>query len=245
MEPCSIQLALQHVLVITTLNSSRNQHMKNTCSNAAISCTMFPAMSKELVDLQKLRAASYAAPPLLRSTSTIPRHNLTAGEFALSITHRNAYDALLLNRWPCALILENDAAFRASFATQIQALYLPPTFDVIKLEACNSQQEAAQNIRVRLAHGQGGWCTAAYMVSYQGAKLLRSLQTPVWLVSDGAFRVLDPRNNRHLEGTLNKTAATTSGLRPIEIYHTVPPLAWQQNNGVREKSPEGDSWSKS
>ena len=235
--PCSTSLALQHTFVITTLESTRNADHMEACWSAGLGCIEFPAVAKDALDLPKLVSASYGATKLLPTASRIPRHNLSAGMYAVSLSHRNVYDAILMNQWPCALIFENDAAFRKDFVPRFRSLSLPQAFDVLKLEYCGFESDVV-DAQPRVMHGQGGWCSAAYLITMDGAKLLRSLQTPVWLQSDGAFRVLDYRNNRALNATLERLAADgheqaghkryTSQLRPIRIYHVVPPLVWQR-----------------
>ena len=38
----------------------------------------------------------------------LPRVNLSAGDFACAMAHRNVYDRMMLNSLPCALVFEND-----------------------------------------------------------------------------------------------------------------------------------------
>ena len=63
---------------------------------------------------------------------------MTAVEFALSLSHRNLYDLVLLNRLSCAMILDNDGAFTSHFATHVRSLEMQwSQFEVLKLELCN------------------------------------------------------------------------------------------------------------
>ena len=55
----------------------------------------------------------------------LPRHNLSAGEFGVSLAHRNAYDQVLLNALPCAIVLENDASLGVGFAQLLYELSVP------------------------------------------------------------------------------------------------------------------------
>ena len=57
---------------------------------------------------------------------------MTAVEFALSLSHCNLYDLVLLNRLSCAMLLDHDGAFASHFATHVRSL-----FEVLKLELCN------------------------------------------------------------------------------------------------------------
>ena len=51
------------------------------------------------------------------------------------------------------------------------------------------QAEAVRaNETVAVESGEGGWCSAAYLISHAGAKLLRAAQTPVWLAADELFK---------------------------------------------------------
>ena len=240
---CTIDIALRHVFAITLLGSSRNVALAQTCAEERLPCVFTPAVSKDVLDPAQLAKISHSAPTLLGARSSIIQHNLTAGEFALSLSHRNVYDTIILNQIPCAIVFESDAALVRGFAMQLRSLHLPAELDLLKLESCNratgargSSASATPTMTTRLARGQGfGWGAAAYLVTARGARLLRALQTPVWLQADAAFRVLDPRNNRHLNEALAALAAnpgrwnvTNPGLRPIEIFHSVPFLAWQR-----------------
>ena len=44
------------------------------------------------------------------------------------------------------------------------------------------------NETVTVESGEGGWCSAAYLITHAGAKLLRAAQTPVWLAADELFK---------------------------------------------------------
>jgi hypothetical protein len=129
-----------------------------------------------------------------------------------------------LNQVPCALVLENDAVLSSSFTTRLRSVQLPTQFDVIKLEGCNKPQPHGAKSVPKVTSGQGGWCSAAYLVSLEGAQLLRKLQTPIWLAADGAFRFADISYNRNknLGGVLAR-----NGARFIRVFHVVPLLAWQ------------------
>ena len=224
---------------------------------------MYPAVTKASVDVKaQFAIAMKDAPPVLPLRTTIIHSNLTAGELALALSHRNIYDAVLMNRLPCALVLESDAAFIDGFGERLRAMALPARFDVLKLEGCNGESaahpaEASANATAppfRAARGQGGWCSAAYLLSWQGARLLRALQTPVWLQSDGAFRALDPLNNRQLDAALarmssdpkwNATLTERFGgpLRAVRVFHTVPPMAWQRAGATeRDKRRDEAGW---
>ena len=63
-----------------------------------------------------------------------------------------------------------------------------------QLPMCNAscarlQAEAVPaNETVTVESGEGGWCSAAYLITHAGAKLLRAAQTPVWLAADELFK---------------------------------------------------------
>ena len=84
-------------------------------------------------------------------------------------------------------------------------------------------------------------CSAAYLVTHAGAKLLRAAQTPVWLAADELFKYYTASHNMMLSGshaaTLlargdtsvkhNADTGSDSVSRRISIWHTRPHLAWQ------------------
>ena len=78
-----------------------------------------------------------------------------------------------------AIVLENDAVLSSRFVRGLRSLPLPADLDLVKLEGCMS--EAYQNPdvapdHVKLTEREGGWCSAAYLVTFAGAALLRASQ---------------------------------------------------------------------
>ena len=175
----------------------------------------------------------------------------TAGEFSLALAHRDVYDTILRERLACALVFENDVLLAPGFVRRLGRLALPDALDVLKLETCNLaapfrmtrlQAEAVRaNETVTVESGEGGWCSAAYLVTHAGAKLLRAAQTPVWLAADELFKYYTASHNMMLSGshaaTLlargdtsvkhNADTGSDSVSRTISIWHTRPRLAWQ------------------
>ena len=133
---------------------------------------------------------------------------------------------MLLNRLPCAILLESDIAFAHDFPALLRSLPVQwNSFDVLKLERCNQPQRwlgsAHRKPSVNVSSGPGGWCAAAYIASYDGARRMRAAQTPLWTVADAPMKLWEQH-------------PTWDERVPFHVLHTVPPLAWQNHSLVSE-----------
>ena len=126
-EACNVSFALAHAFVITSLESTRNTHISQICApHRGLQCTLSPWVSKDDIDLEEkiqsargtplreLLTAANISNAVFNFDSTAGVQPRSKGEYALSLAHRNLYDTVLMNRLPCALILENDFNFHGS-----------------------------------------------------------------------------------------------------------------------------------
>ena len=112
---------------------------------------MSPWVSKDDIDLEEKIQSARGTPlrELLTAaniSNAVFNFDSTAGvqprskaEYALSLAHRNLYDTVLMNRLPCALILENDFNFHGSLLERALVLSMPDEFDVLRLEVINGK----------------------------------------------------------------------------------------------------------
>jgi hypothetical protein len=165
---CTAELALQHVFAITTLESSRNANLRHQCTQAGLRCRYVPAVRANELAVMRLREAVFKQVSRFKRALwwTHPLNNGTAGEFALALSHRNVFDAVILEQLPCAIVLENDAVLAPGFVPRLLSLQLPAVFDLGKLEGCmwrDPAQELAGYLSVasdpvRLGEGERSWC---------------------------------------------------------------------------------------
>lgn len=248
-EACNVSFALAHAFVITSLESTRNTHISQICSpHRGLQCTLSPWVSKDDIDmeekiksargtpLRELLTAANISQPILNFDSSAGVQPRSKGEYALSLAHRNLYDTVLMNRLPCALILENDFNFHGSLLERALVLSMPEEFDVLRLEVIKGKP-GPQKVTPAVLPGKHGMGSAGYIVSYRGAALLRAVQTPVWTSSDSAFYALErefypARSRRAFDRFM---AAHPARWRPIRAFYTAPPLGWQQDGLERER----------
>lgn len=116
--------------------------------------------------------------------------NMTQGNMALVRSHSSLYQRLLASEAPWIIIAEDDIELVSNFKSQLPSVLTQMRtidFDIIKLEYCNKEPMTSTNITIQT--GQGDACTALYIVSREGAKLLLAVNPPETpcLVSDGAM----------------------------------------------------------
>lgn len=143
-------------------------------------------------------------------------HSLSAKEYALSESHLSIYRHIVTHNISLALVCEDDAVFVKNFRTKFGYLLnqLPPLFHWVKLEYCRRVSETCQlQDIVEIRQGMGGPCTAAYLISREGASYLIQAQTPIKMNSDG---IMDPAHLRAF------------GMSVPICFHAYPPLAWQR-----------------
>ena len=249
-EACNVSFALAHAFVITSLESTRNTHISQICApHRGLQCTLSPWVSKDDIDLEEkiqsargtplreLLTAANISNAVFNFDSTAGVQPRSKGEYALSLAHRNLYDTVLMNRLPCALILENDFNFHGSLLERALVLSMPDEFDVLRLEVINGKPSPQHKLTPAVLPGKHGLGSAGYIVSYHGAALLRAVQTPVWTASDSAFYALErefypPRSRTAFDRFM---AAHPARWRPIRAFYTAPPLGWQQDTLERER----------
>ena len=114
----------------------------------------------------------------------------------------------------------------ANFTARLKSLDLAGTagFDWIKLEYCNRSVRRRKpiltpNFSARIEAGMGGACTAAYIVSLEGARFLREVQTPISATADGAMGLAHKQSFAK--------AMPLTHLRKSRPFYTVPRLAFQ------------------
>lgn len=180
--------------------------------------SFWPAIDKDTLDYPAVIQAGEA----IRSRDGHKR--LSAGEAALSLSHRAIYEHVLATEAPCALVFEDDVTLCESFSLLVKQLQRKLNdFDFVKLDYCKSGNYILKGApfpwdmytSVGLKSGPGGPCASAYIVSSRGAKLLAEANTPVWINADGLM------DEAHLAHT------TIAQRLPLHVFHTYPPLATQ------------------
>ena len=139
---------------------------------------------------------------------------------ALVLSHSRLYTRLLQGDMPFMIIAEDDVRLVDGIRSHIKHVLknLPEAFDVVKLEHCNSKPMVYHYTAVSIHHGQGGPCTALYIISRAGASLLLRTNPPLqpcWAI-DGS---MDVRHRDLYTGDLSR--------RKLQIYHSDPSLGWQ------------------
>ena len=211
---CSAHVLLRHVFVIS-LPGRSPRLIDDFAARGVHDAMLWPATTKDVLDLDRLRAASQHR--LLQSTHA----NISVKAFATALSHRSLHDYVLMNKMSCVLIAEDDTDILIDFVPRLGSLLqsAPSDFDWIKLLHCSelgrgplpTTSDSLPRSTVARA-GVGNTCGgAAYVLSLAGARLLRAVQTPVWMNADGS---MDPQHVR------------TSKQRTPRCYHCEPPLAY-------------------
>lgn len=226
---CTTEIALANVYAITSHDSvARNANLTAACEREQLKCTRIPGVDKRLLDIEALQREAEQTQVLLPEHKPLPRFNLSIGEYAVSLAHRNVLDIVLMNDIACAMVLENDATFAPSFKQRMQASSIPwDSIDVLKLGSCassaNTMPQAAHRERapIVVGAGSGGWCATGYIVTRRGALVLREAQSPVWTVADGVFRLWD--NSIRSDVRMRNGSA----LPILRVNHTLPSVVTQ------------------
>ena len=194
---CTADIAFSHVFAITSAVSLRNSHLKQQCAGEGLRCTLVPDVPKDLLDVTKLqRMARTSTFPTMPYIPSLPRYNLSAGDFACALAHRNVYDLIHMNSIPCALVLENDIKLTSHFEQHVRRLDVAwstsNAFDVLKLQRCVNSDKGPRPIAlsrtIKTMEGHGGPCTSAYIITLEAARRVRRAQTPGMY----PFRLLSP-----------------------------------------------------
>ena len=109
---CSLHDLLQHVFIIILPGAPLAPRTLALFRDKGINATLWPAHSKEYLDLSYLQQA---ARPALQRTG---RGNLTVKAFATAMSHRSLYHYIAMNELPCALVtLRLEPSTAAAVAT--------------------------------------------------------------------------------------------------------------------------------
>ena len=156
--------------------------------------------------------------------------NLTTGEVALVRSHSSLYQKLLNSQEDYILIAEDDINLNDKFVEHLRDLLgkLPPRFDWIKLGGyvypgwerygANKTESIAEGKREIVPMPDPVWCcTALYLISREGARLLLRTNNPQrpWRSADGAMEL--------------QWLQLISGRKPIS-YFVSPSLGWQEDD---------------
>lgn len=110
-----------------------------------------------------------------------------------ALSHREIYEMMLYEKWPCATIFEDDVGLATNFSERVAAVtdsLLP--FDVVLWGFCpggaKPRHESPDKASIpKVKYGWPGSCVHAYTVSLQGAYVLTAANTPVITPPDGAM----------------------------------------------------------
>ena len=217
---CTVHALLSHVFVIS-LPGRSPRLIHDFAGRGVRNVVLWPAITKDMLDLERLRAASHQR--LLQSSHA----NISVKAFATALSHRSLHDYVLMNQLPCVIIAEDDTDILGDFVPRLHSLIetAPLDFDWIKLLHCSelgrgplptSTVLSSLTLSTVARAGVGNACGgAAYILSLAGARLLRAVQTPVWMNADGS---MDPQHVR------------TSKQRTPRCYHSEPPLAYHSRS---------------
>lgn len=150
-------------------------------------------------------------------------NGLTLGEISLAQAHSRLYQNLIASKEEIMLIGEDDVALCDEFSDEIESVLerLPPDFDAVKLEYGKTLPRwRIFNMGSRIVRGMGGCCTGLYIVSNAGASLFLTENPPE-----------DPVETS--DGVIDQSHIYS---RNAKLFHTVPPLAWQDKSDFVQSS---------
>jgi GR25 family glycosyltransferase involved in LPS biosynthesis len=227
---CTPAIALKHMFAITDVGSARNSQLLRSFELAGVggNVTLIPAVMKR--DIEGSPFLHHQASLLRQGNFTEYKH-INNLEIAISLSHRNFHHMVLTNKWPCAIVFENDVALAPNFLERVRAATFPVAFDWIKMSTLVQQptkESTDLSYPVSVDGVPGGsrdaGGTAGYVVSTTGAALLAAVNTPIWMTADGAMW------RRHIA---SKSAHLQSmgllGLRPPQQLYMHPTMAWQSS----------------
>ncbi|WP_309086275.1 glycosyltransferase family 25 protein [Chelativorans sp.] len=148
-------------------------------------------------------------------------------EYGCYMSHLRALERIAAERWPFAVILEDDADFRENFVERVEALTrLQPAPGVIKLYnhrtkgfIAKTRTEAGDEVG-RCIHGPLG-SAMGYLVSGQAAKRLHDALLPASLPYDIALE----------RGWAHRVSVATTKeplLRPAKSGSTISPAGYRK-----------------
>jgi len=215
---------LEHVVVINLEDDrgkGRREHMIQQFQKAGIEkYHFFPA-----VDFQKDEQ-------LKREMKLLPRFCANpaqcANNLGCAMSHRRVYEKMIAEKWPCALIFEDDAALADNFGSKMQAITLGglPAFDIILLGWCggrpkNKPPEDQVSIP-QLKNGWPGMCIHASVVSIYGAWMNLRVNTPIYMTPDALLDGVHHHKNK-TRTHISREKGTYQG----SYWYTAPILSWQ------------------
>ncbi|CAK9022718.1 unnamed protein product [Durusdinium trenchii] len=152
-------------------------------------------------------------------------------ELVQALGHRKIYETILLEKWACATIFEDNVTLADDFVSRVTAITVTesiPPFDVILWgwcpgkESSNLGDKSGKPQLPQLTYGQPGPCLFAYTVSLQGALLLSQANTPIKFKADEALNgaVWDPTVRPRVDKSRNRLGGS--------YWHVVPMMAFQR-----------------
>ncbi|CAL1127324.1 unnamed protein product [Cladocopium goreaui] len=149
-----------------------------------------------------------------------------------AMSHRRVYEKILAERWPCAMIFEDDAGLADNFSARVAEMAsggMPP-FDIVLMGWCWSAKSKItppddMKSTPELRIGWPGMCIHAYIMSIHGALMFAQANTPIRITPDA---VMDG-SHHHLNRT--RTHISRAGGQYTGSYwYTEPRLSWQDAN---------------
>lgn len=215
---------LEHIVVINLEDDrgkGRREHMIQQFQKAGIEkYHFFPA-----VDFKKdeqLKRELKLLPRLCANPAQCPN---TLG---CAMSHRRVYEKMIAERWPCALIFEDDAALADNFGSKMQAITSGglPAFDIILLGWCggrskNKPPEDQVTIPI-LKNGWPGMCIHASVVSIYGAWMNLQVNTPIYMTPDALLDGVHHHKNK-TRTHISRRPGSFQG----SYWYAFPILSWQ------------------
>ena len=220
---------LEHILIINLegqRGERRREHMKRELAKADLSGFFFWSAVDAKTDERLSRETGRLCPCDAR--------------LANSMSHREIYETMLYERWPCATIFEDDIHLAPNFSLRVlETVGSIPPFDVILWGHCPrgiKPRQFEKDVGMRpltLSYGHPGSCLHAYTVSLQGAFTLAQATSPVKVPADGA---MDGR--KHWEAWVRPHINKEKGQVTGSYWYATPMVAVQ---GMTEDGYEGGS----
>lgn len=214
-----------HVLAINLEDArgqGRREHMMREFEKAGIKkYNFFPA-----VDYKKdsqLKRELELIPGLCQNPGRC--HN-TLG---CAMSHRRVYEKIVAEKWPCAMVFEDDAGLSNNFSGRLAEMAsggMPP-FDIIFTGWCHGTKESKmtpakdQTSVPELLNGWPGMCIHAYIVSIYGALMMSQANTPIAITPDAVIFLGKHQKNR------TRTHIDPRAVLKGSIWFTSTLMAWQ------------------
>jgi glycosyl transferase family 25 len=113
-------------------------------------------------------------------------HGLGIGEIAVALSHGLAYEAIVREQHPLALVLEDDALFVSRALNRIDFSDVPPDFEMLFLSSFVDDNPPIGHVRGPVYTTESWYgSAAAYILTLEGARKLAEVYRPVKHASDG------------------------------------------------------------